>query len=146
MRILDDYTNSWRNKFPPASYCSVVNILNSIRRKKHRISPVMEEHILLADDGKSAVFFCRRRRGNQFKRGVMMHVDQLAREYHLDQIDIVPDGVFIDCGANIGELGLWARGQGLAYIYGSEAHELQKEGTISFIGCRSLLSHKEGGK
>ena len=90
--------------------------MNSIRGKKHRISPVGEGRVLLAGDGESEIFFCRRRRGNQFKRGVMTHVDQLAREYHLDQIDIVPGGVFIDCGANIGELGIWARGQELDYI------------------------------
>ena len=41
---------------------------------------------------------------------------RLAGEYHLDQIDAVPGGVFIDCGANIGELGFWSRIRGLVYI------------------------------
>ena len=46
----------------------------------------------------------------------MQRVDILAGQYLLDQIDVVQGGVFIDCGANIGELGLWARARGLAYI------------------------------
>ena len=116
MRILQDRINTWRSQIPPAPYCRVANAMNFIRGKKHRISPVGEGRVLLAGDGESEIFFCRWRRGNQFKRGVMMHVDRLAREYHLDQIDIVPGGVFIDCGANIGELGIWARGQELDYI------------------------------
>ena len=126
MRILENRTNAWRNKIPITAYCRLVNVMNSIRGKKHRISPAEEGRLFLADDGKSKVFFCRRRRGNQFKRGVMAHADQLAGEYHLDRIDVVPDGVFIDCGANIGELGIWARKQGLRYIAfepeGPEAH------------------------
>ena len=126
MRILEDRTNAWRNKIPITAYCRLVNVMNSIRGKKHRISPAEEGRLFLADDGKSKVFFCRRRRGNQFKRGVMAHADQLAGEYHLDRIDIAPDGAFIDCGANIGELGIWARKRGLRYIAfepeGPEAH------------------------
>lgn len=126
MGILQDRINAWRSRIPPASYCRVVNAMNTIFGRKHRISPVGEGRVFLADDGESKVFFCRRRRGNQFKRGVMMHVDQLAREYHLDRIDVVPGGVFIDCGANIGELGIWARERGLDYIAfepeGLEAH------------------------
>ena len=116
MRIFQNHVNAWHNQIPPASYCRVVNVMNSIFRKKHRISPAEEGRVFLADDGKSRVFFCRRRRGNQFKRGVMMHVDQLAGEYHLDRIDVASDGVFIDCGANIGELGIWARERGLRYM------------------------------
>lgn len=108
--------NVWRNRMSPVLYCNVVNVLNSIRGKKHRISPVGDEQIFLADDGQSQIHFCRRLRGNQFKRGVMQHLDMLAKQYCLDQIDVVPGGVFIDCGANIGEMGLWAQARGLAYI------------------------------
>ena len=46
----------------------------------------------------------------------MHRVFEVAGEYLLDTIDTMPGGVFIDCGSNIGELGLWARKIGLAYI------------------------------
>ena len=146
-------------RIPPASYCRVVNVMNSIRRKKHRISPAEEGRLFLADDGKSKVFFCRRRRGNQFKRGVMAHVDQLAGEYHLDRIDVAPDGVFIDCGANIGELGIWARKRGFTTLPSSprpEAHccdlnnfngraETRREALWKEAGILPLYSKPESG-
>lgn len=46
----------------------------------------------------------------------MQRISRLVRDYHLDTFKIVPGSVFIDCGANIGELGLWARENGLRYI------------------------------
>lgn len=46
----------------------------------------------------------------------MTGVDRLAREYGLHLLDDLRDGVFIDCGANVGELGFWARKRGFAYI------------------------------
>ena len=71
---------------------------------------------MLAKDKQASIFFCRRRRANFFKRGVTQRVDTLASQYCLDGLDIEPGGLFIDCGANIGELGLWARAKGLAYV------------------------------
>ena len=97
-------------------YSFLVNAANTVRGRRFRISPVHEEHVFLADDGESRIFFCRRRNGRRFRRGVMRRVDRLASAYHLDAIDVLPGGTFIDCGANIGELGLWARKHGLSYV------------------------------
>ena len=116
IRFLRNRMDAWRNRIPPRLYCAVTNGVNGVRGKKHRISPGAEEHIFLADDGTTRIYYCRRRRGNLFKRDVMRRVVDLAREYHLDTIDIVPGGLFVDCGANIGELGLWARTRNLAYV------------------------------
>lgn len=104
-----------------ALYCGTVNVMNAVRGKKYRIFPAGEEGIILADDGEAQICFRLLRRGNKhkhnkYKYGIMQHVARLVREYHLDQIDVVPGGVFIDCGANIGELGFWARRHGLDYI------------------------------
>lgn len=105
-----------REGMPATLYIRVTNMANSVRRKRHRISSTDEEGILIADDGTSRIHYCRRGRGNRYKHGVMRRVLELAKEYHLDTIDVVSGGVLMDCGANIGELGLWARSRGLAYI------------------------------
>jgi FkbM family methyltransferase len=100
------------------SYCRFVNLRNAVRSKKHRISPVAAEDpaIHLAADGKAEIYICRRGRHNRYKRGVMAGIDRLAADYSLDQIGHLRDGVFIDCGANVGELGFWARTRGFRYI------------------------------
>ena len=125
-----------RNRMPSVFYAKLVNILNVIRRKKHRISPIFGEEIFLANDGESKIYFCRRRRSNMVKRGVMCRVNELARRYCLDKIDIIPGGVFIDSGANIGELGLWARPRGFTYIaFEPELLEARCCDLNNFGGC-----------
>ncbi len=105
-----------------ATYCRLVNLRNAVRGKVHRIAPVPGEDAAVhrADDGKDHIFICRRDRHNRYKRGVAEGVDRLARAYSLDLIaDLIADlrdGLFIDCGANVGELGLWARARGFRYV------------------------------
>jgi len=105
-------------KLDTPTYCRVVNLRNRLRGKKHRIAPVPGEDPALhrADDGQNAIFICRRGRHNRYKRGVIAGIDRLARDYSLDLIDDLRDGLFIDCGANVGELGFWARQRGFRYI------------------------------
>lgn len=110
--------NEVRDRLPLPVYCKALNTVNAIRGKEHRVSAAYEEcakGIMLAKDKQASIFFCRRRRANFFKRGVAQRVDTLASQYCLDGLDIAPGGLFIDCGANIGELGLWSRTKGLAY-------------------------------
>ena len=40
----------------------------------------------------------------------------MAADYHLTRIGIEHNGMLIDCGANVGELGIWARQEYLEYI------------------------------
>jgi FkbM family methyltransferase len=103
-------------KLPLPAYCRVVNLRNSLRGKKHRISPIEGDTIHLADDGEENIHLCRRGRHNRYKHGVMAGVDALARDYHLHTLPPISDGLFIDCGANIGELGYWARARGMDYL------------------------------
>lgn len=108
------------------TYCKLVNLRNAVRGKKHRISPLHAEPeaLHLAEDGTDKIAICRRGRHNRYKRGVMAGVDRLARDYSLDLIADLRDGVFIDCGANVGELGFWARNRGFRYIpFEPEAYE-----------------------
>lgn len=101
-----------------SSYCRLVNLRNVMRGKKHRISPALGEDpaLHIASDGQERIFICRKARHNRYKRGVIAGVDRLARDYSLDLIADLRLGVFIDCGANVGELGYWARRRGFRYV------------------------------
>ncbi|WP_413872569.1 FkbM family methyltransferase [Albidovulum sp.] len=106
------------SKLGMSTYCRLVNARNAVRGKKHRIMPVPGEDPALhvADDGSTKIHICRRGRHNRYKRGVMAGVERLASDYSLNLIADLRDGVFIDCGANVGELGFWARQRGFRYI------------------------------
>ncbi|MCY4148695.1 MAG: FkbM family methyltransferase [Gammaproteobacteria bacterium] len=97
-------------------YFGVSNMMGRVRGKKHSVSMAQEHPLMIADDGECSIYFCRLERGNFFKRGIKQRISNLAWDYHLDTFEIVPGGAFIDCGANIGELGIWARDNGLRYV------------------------------
>ena len=100
----------------PNLYCHFINAKNWIRRKKHRIHPSDEPGIYRVTDGQETLYICRRIRHNRSKRGVAVGIEALARQYNLHHIPVSPGDLLIDCGANIGELGVWARLHDLNYI------------------------------
>ena len=100
-------------------YCQGVNLKNTIKGRNLRVKPVRPDGLYQADDGSDAITLCRRGRHKRYKHGVATGLDRLSRQYHLDTLggkNIKPGGVFIDCGANIGELGYWAKSNGLGYV------------------------------
>ncbi len=118
-------TNFFRNienyfsaRLPISTYCQVVNLRNKVRGKTHRIRPAHGEDpaLHIADDGRDHIYICRMGRHNRYKRGVIAGVERLARDYGLNRLSDLRSGVFIDCGANVGELGIWARQRGFRYI------------------------------
>lgn len=69
-----------------------------------------------AYDAKNKILFCRWKRARRYRKGVDTGVEVIAKEYGLHSLFIERPGVFIDCGANVGELGIWARDQGFKYV------------------------------
>ena len=102
-------------RLPINIYCYAINIRNYLRGKCHKIFPV-DEAIHLVQDQKNSIYICRRGRHNRYKRGVDEGVIDLAKQYHLNTISLNSGGLLIDCGANVGELGLWAKKNNLKYI------------------------------
>ncbi|MGB8814755.1 MAG: FkbM family methyltransferase [Paracoccaceae bacterium] len=133
-----------------ATYCKIVNQHNRLRGKAHQIAPAVGEpealHVVSDADGQ--IVICRRGRHNRYKRGIMAGVDRLAADYHLNRIADLQGGLFIDCGANVGELGLWARARGHRYIaFEPEAYEARCCDLNNFGGeaktLRKALWHEE---
>lgn len=113
MRIAELFANQrW---IGPGLYCALMNARNRLRGKRHSIRPA-EEGVYAVEDGTERLFICRRSRHNRSRRGVMAGVDFVARQYGLDRISAVRGGAFVDCGANVGEFGLWARSRGMRYF------------------------------
>lgn len=103
-----------RDSVPARLYCACVNAINVIQGRKHRLRP-FEDGILGISDGDDTIHICQRKRHPRYKKGIAKCIDDLAAVYQLDRLAPVPGGVFIDCGANVGELGMWAQRNGLEY-------------------------------
>ncbi len=73
-------------------YFDVSNMLGRICGKKHSVSLAQEHPLMIADDGRMSIYFCRLERGNFFKRGIKQRISNLVRDYHLDTFEIVPGG------------------------------------------------------
>ena len=99
---------------PHPCYCAATNLKSKLQRRKHQIKPVGKRKFLITDSHHS-LWITERQRHSRYRRGIEHAVHELARIYHLQSMDVLPGGVFIDCGANVGELGLWARAKGLDY-------------------------------
>lgn len=94
--------------------CLLINTKSVIRGKAHRVS-TSDNDIFYAKDSEDEIFFARLNRHNRYKKGIMTGINMLAEQYNLDKIDLSNGGLLIDCGANIGELGLWAKKNNLSY-------------------------------
>ena len=105
------------NALPLPAYCKLVNLTRALRGHDYRLNPLSDDGIHIVTDGAGdRVHLCRRERHRRYKRGVAGGVASLANRYNLTGRKLVPGGTLVDCGANVGELGLWARGQGLSYV------------------------------
>ncbi|RLS41708.1 MAG: FkbM family methyltransferase [Planctomycetota bacterium] len=103
-----------RESVPGSIYCACVNAMNFVQGRRHRVLP-FENGVLSISDGDDTIYISQRKRHPRYKKGITKWVNSLAAQYQLNRISLAPGGVFIDCGANVGELGIWARRNGLEY-------------------------------
>ncbi len=102
-----------------SQFCRVLNTRNAISGRPYRVRPAREqlgEIYELTDAAGDSIFVCRKSRFRLYIHGIRQRIGKLAGDYHLTQIEAGPSGLLIDCGANIGELGVWAREQRLEYV------------------------------
>ncbi|MEO0677011.1 MAG: FkbM family methyltransferase [Pseudomonadota bacterium] len=118
MKIAPRLTQKIADAIPLPVRAAVINFRAFVRGKPYRVSIRTEETPPLFDikDRERTLTIARIHRANRSKPGVMRGVDVVARQYGLDTLAHLSGGTFIDCGANIGELGLWARARDHAYI------------------------------
>jgi len=105
-----------RTALPLPLYCKAVNALNWRNRIPYRLFPHEETELYAVRSGEEMIVVCRRQRHHRYENGIGVHIERLAREYGLNEARIEPNGVFLDCGANVGEMGFWAREKGMNYV------------------------------
>lgn len=97
-------------------YCSYINMKNALRGFPFRIESGEAHDMYVVKDPQTRIHVCRKRSRRRFRKGLANGIERLAREYHIGALENLDGGLLIDCGANIGELGIWARGRGMDYI------------------------------
>jgi FkbM family methyltransferase len=105
------YSSSFLNKVINLTngklYCWLRNIHFKI--KSYPISLTYENKQYLIHHMDEVLHLASKMRYGRYGQGINNLVNKLARTYFLDEIEYENGDVFIDCGANIGELGLWFR-------------------------------------
>lgn len=104
------------DKLPADQFARAQNTLNSIERYPHRIAPHANGLTFVVSEGGEQWNMCRRRRVGLYRRGIRHRLTKLAADYLLDRINEPLEGAFVDCGANVGELGDFSRLKGLQYF------------------------------
>lgn len=121
-------------------YCSLANLRLALRGRKIRVAAPGEDGIMRVRDGQDTIHICRRGRYLRYKRGIAAGIAGLAKDYHLHRLGDLSGGLFIDCGANVGELGLWARGKEMDYLaFEPEAQEARCCDLNNFDGAERTL-------
>lgn len=113
-RVFEPLRNAFTDNAPDQVFVAMSNLKSVLRRYDRRIG--MNGQLIEVRDASSQITICRRHRVGMYKRGIGRRVNRLASEYRLPLIDEPLDGAFVDCGANIGELGIYARQLGLRYV------------------------------
>ena len=67
-------------------------------------------------DSGRVVRVSHQRRLGYYAHGVTQRLNNLAREYCIEGLELVPSDVIVDVGAHSGELGLWAEKFGSQYL------------------------------
>jgi FkbM family methyltransferase len=86
-----------------------------LKQYPHRVDSTPDGKLIRVRDHSDQFFICRRTRVSLYKRGIERRLTDLMKTYHLDKIPEPLSGAFIDCGANVGELGAFSRAKGLDY-------------------------------
>jgi FkbM family methyltransferase len=107
----------WADALPPKLFAQVFNAVQALRRRSPRIVGTQEAPLTFEIHGAgTSIRTFARDRTWYYGPGVEVRLNALARSYGIDLVDLAPGDIFIDCGANIGELGLWARPRQVEYV------------------------------
>ena len=104
----------WR-RLPDGPYLFLINAKCKLKGKAHRVRAAGKGLFRVEDKHGETIYIAHRARHTRYFKGVMAQADQLAETYCLDTIDLSAAGVVVDCGANVGEIGIWAKKRGLEY-------------------------------
>lgn len=91
----------------PKIYCAVRNVVFAVRSHSMRLYFEDEVFRLNVKGNPDNISLVSPSRHYKYSQGISRRLDRLARIYFLDKVDFRPGDIFVDCGANIGEIGMW---------------------------------------
>lgn len=92
----------------------IVNLNNKLKNRPVLLSK-FDDDIYALHEGKSVIYTGRRNRAWRYFLGIQKQCDSLARDYMLHNVSFKEGDIVIDCGANNGEIGVWAQQKNLSY-------------------------------
>lgn len=106
---------------PNALYCALINLRCLFRGQKLRVS-LNDENLFVGKAGDATIIFAQPNRYYYYKRGLKARLQNLAQDYVMERVSFKKGDTVIDCGANIGEIGLYLANSGVDY-HGFEPEE-----------------------
>ena len=119
-------------------------------RRKIKFFYLRDKNLFKVESNFFTMFFNDKMRGfNTYAYGIKNRAQSLADTYHLNKIKFYDDDVFIDCGANYGDLFIWTLINKLKVKYISfepspEEYECIKLNCPGQININSALSNSTG--
>lgn len=104
-------------------FLALVNFNNKLKSRVGVVSR-FDQDLYVVDDGRRKVYTPRRSRLGRYFFGIDKQSNILAETYLLHNAPVSSGDVLIDCGANNGEIGIWAQNNGMNY-YAFEPEPLE---------------------
>ena len=98
------------------TFVSLLNLNNKRRGRKVGVTVHEDGLFRVSDVDGAEIYTPRRSRVGRYFSGVKFQCEGLSRQYLLNNIQFEKGDVLIDCGANNGEIGVWAQEKGLQYF------------------------------
>jgi len=109
VKIARGTTDAIGAALPDWLYCASINLRFILRHQPFRLSVSKEGKNYFWNQPGEQLFLARRKRLWRYRKGVSQRISILSRKYMLDRVPMSRDVKIIDCGANVGELGVWAK-------------------------------------
>jgi FkbM family methyltransferase len=108
---------------PDWLFIPLINLNNLFKRRGVRVF-LVDKNIYRLQDKDTVIYTCRRSRLRRYFFGIQEQCNLLSRIYLLEHVFLNNDDILIDCGANNGEIGIWAKQHQLKY-YAFEPEPLE---------------------
>ena len=99
---------------PDWFFIPLINFSNRLNGRRAKVRYI-EPNIYSVSDDSDTIYCCRRNRLRRYFFGIQDQCARLSRTYLLHNITLCDGDVIIDCGANNGEIGVWARSRKMSY-------------------------------
>lgn len=116
-----------QSRFPINILIFTINLENKIRRTKTSVVLIPNGGKFLIRDDKYKLYVCRKERLILYTLGLTYRMNYLAEVYSLDNLNLDDKSVFIDCGANVGEVSVYVHTNFKSHIVAVEPEENEFE-------------------